>query len=364
MQKSIVPLQTLRAHLACFTIFALCGASAVGQQPLPSDPQQVKSPAPMGTMSPGQVGMGGGMEAAGMTPPSIMVGQGGRWVIGYQFSLDKFNGNLVGTSHISNTDILKKFAAAPTDMTMQMHMGMVMYAPTAKLTLAVAIPYSHRVMNHIAADGTRFTERTSGLGDIQLHTLYSIHAGHTEMDLRHRFLLNTSVGLPTGSINRTMGGMRLEYPMQQGSGTVSLTPGLTYLGQALPWGWGAEFLPTVRVGRNSNGYRLGNRYQPSIWGARQLTPWLSLSGRLNGNVSENIRGADAMLNPTDEQTKDPNLQGGRRLDVAVGVDVHPVRGFLKGSEFYGDGNVPIFQSLDGPQLQKRWGTRLGWQWGF
>jgi len=95
-----------------------------------------------------------------------------------------------------------------------------------------------------------------------------------------------------------------------------------------------------------------------------LTPWLSLSGRLNGNVSENIRGADAMLNPTDEQTKDPNLQGGRRLDVAVGVDVHPVRGFLKGSEFYGDGNVPIFQSLDGPQLQKRWGTRLGWQWGF
>lgn len=44
--------------------------------------------------------------------------------------------------------------------------------------------------------------------------------------------------------------------MQLGSGTVSVMPGVTYLGQAVPWGWGAEFIPTVRIGRNSNGYRL------------------------------------------------------------------------------------------------------------
>lgn len=363
MQKSILLIQKGWAHLACLSVLVLCGSFAAAQRPTPSHPQKVKVATPMATMSPGQVGMGG-MEAAGMTPPSIMVGQGGRWVIGYQYSFDKFKGNLVGTSHISTADILKTFAAAPTDMTMQMQMGMVMYAPTAKLTLAVGIPYSHKVMNHLASDGTHFTERTSGLGDIELHSLYSIHAGNTKKNLRHRFLLNTSVGLPTGSINRTMGGMRLEYPMQQGAGTVSLVPGLTYVGEAPPWGWGAEFLPTVRVGRNSNGYRLGNRYQESIWGARQLKSWLSLSGRLNGNVWQNIRGADPMLNPADEPTKDPNLQGGRRLDVAVGVDVHPVGGFLKGSELYVDGNVPIFQSLDGPQLQKRWGTRLGLQWEF
>jgi hypothetical protein len=31
-----------------------------------------------------------------------------------------------------------------------------------------------------------------------------------------------------------MDGVPLEYPMQLGSGTVSLLPGFTYLGQALP----------------------------------------------------------------------------------------------------------------------------------
>jgi hypothetical protein len=53
-------------------------------------------------------------------------------------------------------------------------------------------------------------------------------------DLRHRLLLKGGLGLPTGSIDATMDGVPLEYPMQLGSGTVSLLPGFTYLGQALP----------------------------------------------------------------------------------------------------------------------------------
>jgi len=34
--------------------------------------------------------------------------------------------------------------------------------------------------------------------------------------------------------------MRLEYPMQLGSGTFALRPGLTYLGQTERWAWVAE----------------------------------------------------------------------------------------------------------------------------
>ena len=360
----------LRAHLIRLSVLLLYAVSAVGQQHPPNTPRQEKATTPMPAMHRGQVGMSGmdgmsGMEAMGMTPPSIMVGQGGKWVIGYQFSMSEFKGNLAGTTRVSATDILKTFAAAPTKMQMQMQMLMGMYAPTARLTLGVAVPYSRMTMDQITADGMTFSERTSGLGDIQFQALYSLHVGHTEKDLHHRFLLNVSLGLPTGSINRTMDGMmRMSYPMQQGSGTVSFTPGITYLGQALPWGWGAEFLPTMRVGKNSNGYRLGNSYQPSIWGARQLAPWLSFLGRLNGSVWENIRGADAMLNPRDEQTNDPNLQGGKRLDVAVGVDVHPISGVFQSSRFYVDVSAPVYQSLNGPQLQKRWGTRLGLQWEF
>lgn len=301
------------------------------------------------------------MRAAGLVPPGIMVGKAGRWMVGYQVMFDKMDGNLVGTNRISDAQVLDRFMATPTDMTMQMHMGMVMYAPTDKLTLMVMVPYIRKSMNHVMRDGTRFTERTDGIGDVELRGLYTLYA---RKDLRHRFLLNAGVGLPTGSINRTMGGMRLEYPMQLGSGTVSLIPGFTYLGQAVPWGWGVEFIPTLRIGTNSNGYRLGNRYQPSVWAARQLTPWLSLSARVNGDLWQNIRGADAALDIMDEPTKDPTIQGGRRLDITFGMSLHPAEGVFKGHEFFVHANKPILQSLDGPQLQRRWVLRLGWQWEF
>ncbi|MEO6588694.1 MAG: transporter, partial [Pyrinomonadaceae bacterium] len=114
---------------------------------------------------------------------------------------DKMEGNLVGTTRISDAAVLQRFEATPTDMTMQMYMGMVMYAPTDKLTLMAMFPYIRKSMNHITRDGERFTERTGGIGDIELRALYSLYA---RKNLRHRFLLNAGIGLPTGSINRRM----------------------------------------------------------------------------------------------------------------------------------------------------------------
>ena len=367
--------------VVCFTLSFIYGLPALGQQSSESNnvkllktPTPTPTPKPMPTSSPKMAemkskdtssqdaGMGDDMMgAAGLVPPGIMIGKAGKWMIGFQSMFDKMDGNLVGTKRISNAAVLQRFMATPTDMTMQMYMGTVMYAPTDKLTLMVMIPYIRKSMNHITRSGERFTERTNGIGDIELRGLYSLY---TKKDLRHRFLLNAGIGLPTGSINQKMGGMRLEYPMQLGSGTFSLVPGFTYLGQAVPWGWGAEFIPTLRIGKNKNGYRLGNRYQPSVWVSRRLTPWLSVSVRANGDVWQNIRGADAMLDIMDEPTKDPNLQGGKRLDLTFGASFHPAEGFLKGNGFFLDFNKPILQSLDGPQLQRRWVLRFGWQKEF
>ncbi len=299
------------------------------------------------------------MGAPGLVPPGIMVGMKGKWMIGYQLMFDKMDGNRIGTRNVSNASVLTRYMASPTDMTMQMHMAMVMYAPTDKFTVMVMFPYVVKSMNHVAGDGTRFNERTTGIGDIEARALYTLYA---RKDLRHRLLLNAGVGLPTGSIDQRMAGMRLEYPMQLGSGTFSVMPGFTYLGQIKPWGWGAEFIPTLRIGRNSNGYRLGNRYQPGAWGSRTLKSWISLSARLNADIWQNVKGADAILDIMDEPTKDPRLQGGRRLDLVVGPSFHPSQ--LKGQEFFVHFDKPIFQSLDGPQLQRRWAIMLSWQYEF
>lgn len=323
---------------------------------------RAQTPAMSGVQAKPMKGMGGEMRRnAGLVPPGIMIGEAKRWMVGYQGMFDKMEGNLVGSSRISEAKILQQFMAAPTDMKMQMHMGMVMYAPTDKLTLMTMVPFIRKSMNHIMDDGMRFNELTKGIGDVELRGLYAVSASKS---LRNRVLLNFGVTLPTGSINERMGNMRLEYPMQLGSGTVAISPGVTYFGQSKPWGWGAEFIPLLQLGQNKNGYRLGNLYKPNFWVARQLSSWLSISAKANGEIWQNIQGADATLDVMDEPTKDPALQGGRRMDMALGISIHPNEGVLKSSEFFVDFSKPVIQSLNGPQLKRNSAVKFVWQLEF
>lgn len=71
-----------------------------------------------------------------------------------------------------------------------------------------------------------------------------------------------------------------------------------------------------------------------------------------------------MLDPTDEPTKDPHLHGGKRLSALLGLTVHPQSWTLAGQHFHLQAEVPVVQSLDGPQLQRCWVVRLGWQMEF
>ena len=337
----------------------ITGTAAYAQAPAAPQTPMTSSGASQGARQAGS--MTEMMGAPGLVPFDIMTGQAGKWMVGYQLMSDKMDGNLAGAGNISEASILKRFFAAPTDMTMQMHMGMVMYAPTDRLTLMALVPYVRKEMNHLTTDGVRFAERTDGIGDTELRGMYSVHE---TKEPRQWLLLSGGVGVPTGSIDATMGEMRLEYPMQIGSGTFSLLPGLTYLGQVLPWGWAADFGSTVRLGRNDNGYTLGNRHQLGVSITRQLKNSMSVSGGARGELWGNIRGADSALDPTDEPTKDPSLQGGKRLSALLGITVHPETGTFKGQHFHLQAEVPVRQSLDGPQLQRSWIFRVGWQLEF
>jgi hypothetical protein len=298
----------------------------------------------------------------GLQPAAFMLGHGGKWMAAYEYGYEKMNRNLDGTGGISEGEILQNYFAAPTKMSMQMHMGMLMYAATDDLALMATLPYLVKSMEHLTADGERFNERTSGIGDVGLRAQYVIYA---QPDLRHRVLLNAGLSLPTGSIDERMNGMRLEYPMQLGAGTVSLIPGVAYLGQAAQWGWGVEFLPNLRIGDNDNGYRLGNDYRLGLWMIRRLNEVANASARVEARRVENIRGADAELDPADEPTKDASLQGGKRLDFLVGFDLRP--GQSPRSEHqrvFLEVGAPVYQDLDGPQLKTTFLGRLNWQWRF
>jgi hypothetical protein len=203
--------------------------------------------------------------------------------------------------------------------------------------------------------------RSNGISDLELRPSYLILQ---TADKRHELLLNGGIGVPTGSVDEEMDGFRLDYCMQPGSGTVSVLPGLTYLGQTTTWIWGADFKATVRLGRNDHKYRFGSRYESRAWVMRQLASWLTVSTGLNGALWENIEGADPDLDPMMAQTTDPNLQGGKRLDASFGLTCCPPGILLKGQQFFVEGRLPIIQSLDGPQLQNSWSINVAWQWAF
>ena len=152
--------------------------------------------------------------------------------------------------------------------------------------------------------------------------------------------------------------------MQPGSGTFSLLPGLMYLGQIMPWSWGAEALSTARLGRNQHDYRMGNRYYTRMWIARRMTSLVSLSASAVGESLGNIRGSDASLDPLDEPTKDPLRQGGTCVDALLGIIIHPASGIFKGQQFLVEGDAPFIQSLDGPQLKRRYMLHAALQWAF
>jgi hypothetical protein len=104
---------------------------------------------------------------------------------------EKMDGSLVGTDDISVSQILKQFPNAPTDMTMDMHMWMVMYAPTQRLTLSAMIPYIRKEMNMVDVDGGHFVMRANGIGDLELCPAYLIFETANK---RHQFLLNGGIG--------------------------------------------------------------------------------------------------------------------------------------------------------------------------
>jgi hypothetical protein len=287
----------------------------------------------------------------------------GEWMLSYRFMYMDMHGSRDGRSSRGAGEVLRDFQVAPTQMRMAMHMLGLMYAPTDDLTLMVMAPFVRLDMDHVNRMNTTFATSSEGLGDVKLTGLYVLR----RMGL-HRIHLNMGLSFPTGSVDEKddtpMGRARLPYPMQIGSGTWDLLPGLTYLGQGGDYSWGAQGLATLRLGENTHDYKQGNRFQTTGWLARRWTQALSTSVRLEWQVWGNIHGADPDLDPTFVPTADPDRRAGSRIDLAFGLNWYFRTGVLNGNRLAVEYAWPIYQWLDGPQLETDWLVTLGWQRAF
>lgn len=329
------------------------------------------------------------VRADGHAPIGVMgdhMHKEGEIMFSYRYMRMEMSDVRDGTNDLSNADVLatpNRFFGAPmqppglriipTEMTMEMHMFGAMYAPSDYLTLMVMGMYVEKDMDHITFNlpGTTqisgFTTSTKGLGDTKVSGLFRLlDEGNAKAHL------NMGISLPTGSITEsdtiltplgTRTTVRLPYPMQLGSGTFDLLPGVTYSNRLDDFSFGAQASATIRTGRNNEDYRLGNAGEVTTWAAYQFAPWVSTSVRLKGSSLGKIKGQDARIaGPV--QTADPNNQGGRFIEAGLGVNLVGQEGIIRGQRLAIEVSAPILQDLNGPQMKRDWALTAGWQYAF
>ncbi len=309
----------------------------------------------------------------------------GELMFSYRYIYMDMDGNRIGENSVTPQEIVStvpnSFAstsgqpatlrAVPTSMRMEMHMYGAMYAPTDNVTLMVVGSYNEREMDHVTFQGStgtnvlgKFTTRSSGFGDTKVAGLIKLYDNG-----RHKLHLNAGISIPTGSITEEdeiltpAGGraiVRLPYPMQLGSGTWDLEPGITYGGFSSGWGWGVQARANIRLGENSEDYRLGDRYEGTAWISYLFSNSISSSFRIKGITQDRIDGRDPrILGPV--QTAQTEFQGGDRVDLLWGVNFFGTEGFLNGHRLAIEAGFPVYQDLNGPQLETKFSLSGGWQ---
>ena len=289
----------------------------------------------------------------------------GGFMASYRYMNMKMDTNRDGTKSLTPQEVFDRgFMATPLDMTMEMHMFGLMYAPTDWITLMVMLPYVRQSMDHVTRMNQPFTTKSEGLGDVTVSSLWRLWENET-----HHFHLNFGLSIPTGKIARKddtpQGNVTLPFPMQIGSGTPDLLPGVTYTGQTDAFSWGSQLMGRVRLGKNYRGWAGSDRVDFTAWTAYPWTNWLSSSVRLGVYWWSNYRGDESAPPPPGAiPTADPDLRRGHTIELLAGLNLVVPLGPLGDHRLAFEGGAPVYQNLDGPQLETDWRITVGWQLAF
>jgi len=118
-------------------------------------------------------------------------------------------------------------------------------------------------------------------------------------------------------------------------------------------------MATIRTGENKEDYSLGDEHKATGWASYAWRHNLSTSVRLAYLHVSNIDGADPRI-AAPVQTADPNFYGKERLDLYAGLNWASQSGHRLALEV----GAPVYQHLDGPQLETDWTLTAGYQYMF
>ncbi|MAF83089.1 MAG: hypothetical protein CL797_03210 [Chromatiales bacterium] len=306
----------------------------------------------------------------------------GDWMFEYRYMRMDMAGLQNGTNSIPSKDISgalpgmppmkdpgKDYMMAPTEMTMDMHMLMVMYGISDRVSVMLMGTYQENSMDmimHMPMMDMTGSMKTDGLGDALISMMDTVNENWTA---------SLGLSIPVGSIDERvtvtmhgsnpMSGMttantnyiKAGYSMQPGSGTWDLIPSLTYAHSTDRFGWGFQANYRWRLGVNDNSYTLGNVLEAIGWGKVVFTPALLGTAKLTVTDLDRIDGQDPELNPARSPMTDPDATGGTRADLGFSLNGFMGEHHVLGVEL----SIPVHQDLNGPQMETDWILGLSYQ---
>lgn len=293
----------------------------------------------------------------------------------YRFIATAFEGPRVGEVTIPPSTVLADFQVAPLRQEVLTHLVGGTYGLTDRITLEGTLPLLvSKDLDHVIEVGTQSTDLVLvqdldgqwGIGDLQAR-------GHLLVydDGPYRAHATMGLSIPIGSISQEYLNpetqtvqLQAPYNLQIGSGTVDLLPGVTVLAMNDRASTGIQANAILRLYDNSRGYHFGHTFGGSVWGTYRFTDMVSLSVRTLVQKWLDVQGADPAMDPFFNPAARPDLQGGTRVELPLGVNVLFQEGFLEGHRVGLEASFPMYESLHGPQLEHGWTLTLGWDYGL
>jgi hypothetical protein len=279
----------------------------------------------------------------------------------YHLDAMHYNEILFGMDQIPSILVLQDWDMVPLSMTSLRHELEIRAGVLDWLGVSLRIPAHYREVEF----ATSFLSGTSsvfGIGDIEVHALYALHTRWP-----YRAHLSGGVAFPTGGSdflstmpNNPDQDRLLPYPMQPGDGTYALLPGAVFVAENEFGTVGFKVDARIPVGENSRGWTRGSQVDTHIWMSYRFTDWVSGSSRITFQRSGDLKGIDPGLDPWSSPLANPNLQGGSRVLLPVGINILFADGPFRGNRLSAEFVLPVHQKLDGPQLGANVGGSVSW----
>ncbi|MDH5728251.1 MAG: hypothetical protein OEZ58_04635 [Gammaproteobacteria bacterium] len=323
-----------------------------------NNPSKAVAPAgfyllPDGTLKAGKADVNISKQAA--------VRSSGMLMFDYRYTHMYMQGLLDQTTFVPLVDAVDltqqyKYMMVPRNMSMDMHMLMLMYH-TREYMLMGMLHYMSNSMEMYSRDETASQMYSKGLADSVVTATF---AGPKNIS----FMVGMS--FPTGSTDvrgpmTHLAGIvtqeKYPYGMQLGSGSYEFKQGITIESpiQFLQWSLSYEY--TARLNRNKHDYRLGNILQSNAWLKMNFTNNISAKVTAQARNVETTLGFDAENEANREMSPamDARNYGGRRFDLGFGLRYENSKMTSVDLSF----SAPVYQDLNGPQMKTLWLANVG-----